>query len=423
MLPVRPPPKLSQFPRYPIAAGISLLAMVVTGAWWAHKDISPLLATAMIRRGELWRLITCILPHAGILHLFFNVYWIWVFGTLLEDVFGPIRTAGLILLFAVGPNALEFAFSSGGVGLSGVGYGFFGLLWVLSSRDERFRDAVDARTIQLFVVWFFICIGLTVANVMPVANLAHAGGAVLGILTGFTVARTGRRVLAFAGIVAFSLLSLGAATLWRPVLNMSAHGGSDEARWGYEALVAHKDREAVHWFRDAVTYQPKVSDYWFDLGIAYERLRDRPAAVHAFQKAAETGSADAQYSVGELYLAGTAGVPNDEAKALFWFRKAAAQNHPSALNSAAWLYATSANPAIRNPTAALDYARRAVGLTKARPNAAFLDTLAEAYHVNHQNEEAVKTEEQAMALVPPEERRDYQERLEKYQRALQTPGR
>jgi membrane associated rhomboid family serine protease len=234
---VRPPPRLTEFPKYPIAAGVSLLAIVVTGAWWAGKDISPVLATEMIGRGELWRLVTCILPHAGILHLLFNVYWVWVFGTLLEQVFGPIKTAGLILLFAVGSSALEFAFFSGGVGLSGVGYGFFGLLWVLSSRDERFFDAVDRPTIQLFVVWFFVCIGLTLANVMPVANLAHGGGAVLGILVGFAVARPDRRIPVIAGIVGFVVLSVCAATLWRPALNMSDRGGYEEGRLGYEALV------------------------------------------------------------------------------------------------------------------------------------------------------------------------------------------
>jgi len=415
---VRPPPRLIEFPKYPIAAGLSLLAIVVTGAWWAGKDISPVLATAMIRRGELWRLVTCILPHAGILHLLFNVYWVWVFGTLLEQVFGPIRTAALVLLFAVGSSALEFAFFTGGVGLSGVGYGFFGLLWVLSSRDERFFDAVDRPTIQLFVVWFFVCIVLTLANVMPVANLAHAGGAVLGILAGFAVARPDRRIPAVAGIAGFVVLSLCAATIWRPALNMSDREGYEEGRWGYEALVANRNQEAVRWFREAVVYQPRVSEYWYDLGIAYERLRDGRTAVSAFRKAADLGSADAQHYLGALYLNGRAGVPRDDAKAIDWFRKAADQNHPSSLNSIAWTYATSANPAVRNPVAALEYARKAVQLTKDQPNAAFLDTLAEAYYVNHQHAEAVKTEEQALALASPEDRGEFEVRLEKYKRAL-----
>jgi membrane associated rhomboid family serine protease len=302
---VRPGPRLTEFPRYPIAAGLSLLAIVVTGAWWLGRDVSPLLETAMIRRGELWRLVTSILPHDGILHLGFNVYWIWVFGTLLEQVLGPIKTAGLVLLFGAVPNALEFAFLTGGIGLSGVGYGFFGLLWILASRDERFRDAVDPMTAQVFIAWFFICIVATLTNVMPIANIAHAGGAVLGVLVGFAIARPDRRFPIIAGIVAFVLLSLCAATVWRPRVNLSGRQGYEEGRWGYDALMANRNQEAVRWLRDAVTYQPKKSVYWFDLGIAYERLKDMPAAIKAYRKAADLGNAAAKSYLSELYTIGS----------------------------------------------------------------------------------------------------------------------
>ena len=121
-------------------------------------------------------------------------------------------------------------------------------------------------------------------------------------------------------------------------------------------------------------------------------------------------------------MSGLAGVPKDDAQARYWFRKAAAQDSPFALNCVAWAYATSSNPAIRNPAAALKYAREAVALTSARPNPAFLDTLAEAYYVNGQNAEAVKTEEQAIALASPNDLRDFRIRLEKYKLAS-TSGR
>ncbi|HXO39382.1 MAG TPA: rhomboid family intramembrane serine protease, partial [Candidatus Acidoferrum sp.] len=158
---MRESPKWTEFPSYPVTVGTGLLAIGVTVAWWTKMDVSPLMEDAMIRRGEVWRLVTSIFPHVGALHLIFNLYWLWVFGTLVEQVYGHFKTAALILLFAVGPNACEYAFSVGGVGLSGVGYGLFGLLWVLSKRDERFRDAIDHRTIQLFVIWFFFCIFAT----------------------------------------------------------------------------------------------------------------------------------------------------------------------------------------------------------------------------------------------------------------------
>ena len=134
-----PAPKWTEAWKYPVITGVGILAVGITIAWWAKLDISPLFDTAEIRRGQLWRLATCILPHLDILHLAFNLYWLWVFGTAVERVYGHAQTALFTLLFAVGSSSLDFAFDRGGVGLSGVGYGLFGLLFVLSDRDDRLR--------------------------------------------------------------------------------------------------------------------------------------------------------------------------------------------------------------------------------------------------------------------------------------------
>src|SRR5579864_7608280 len=166
-------PKWTEVSKYPVIAGIAVLTVGITFAWWAKLDISPLFATAEIRRGQLWRLATCIFPNLDILHLVFNIYWLWMFGTAVEKAYGHVRTALLIFLFAVGSSSLDFAFDSGGVGLSGVGYGLFCLLLVLSDRDERFRDTLDQKTVKLFVGWFILCIATTVTHVFPVANVAH----------------------------------------------------------------------------------------------------------------------------------------------------------------------------------------------------------------------------------------------------------
>src|SRR4029077_4338264 len=417
---MRPAPKLSELPCYPVVAGTALLAIGVTLACGAKMDVLPLFEAALIRRGEIWGLVTSIFPHAGILHLAFNIYWLWVFGTLVEEVFGHLKTAALILLFAVGSGAWEFALASGGVGLSGVGYGLFGLLWMLSRYDQRFSDAIDARTVQLFVGWFFFCIVATMTNIMPVANIAHGTGAVLGILTGIAISRPDSRGLTGAGLGAVLFLGLWGATLGRQRINMSGHGGYEEANWGYEALLAEKNQEAVRWFRDAVAYQPKTVQYWYDLGVAYARLGQKPAAVSAYRRAADLGDPDAQYYVGTLYEAGVGGLAKDGAQALYWYRKAADQNNVEALNDVAWACATSSDPAIRNPGAALEYARKAVDLGKDHPNPNHLDTLAEALYVNHQPEDAAKTELSAIALAPPGEKNEFEKRLEKYQLAVKT---
>jgi len=153
--------------------------------------------------------------------------------------------------------------------------------------------------------WAVIGSTATLTNVMPIANIAHGGGALMGILTGFAIARPDRRFPIVAGIVALVLLSLCAATIWRPAVNLSGRQGYEEGRWGYDALMANSNQEAVRWLCDAVQYQPRKSAYWLDLGIAYERLNDKPAAINAYRKAADLGNAAAKSHLSELYTIGS----------------------------------------------------------------------------------------------------------------------
>jgi hypothetical protein len=201
----------------------------------------------------------------------------------------------LIALFAVGSSAFQFAFSRGGIGLSGVGYGLFGLVWVLSTRDDRFRNSIGRKTIQTFVVWFFFCIATTVVGIFPVGNIAHGVGAVLGILTAFAITMPRRRTAIAASIGAILLFGLWGSTLGRPRINLSKNAGYAEAKWGYDALLANRDQEAVRWLRDAVVYQPKFAKCWFDLGIAYQRLGTSTAASAAYQRAHELDPSDEEY--------------------------------------------------------------------------------------------------------------------------------
>ena len=289
-------PRWKEIPNYPVVSGVAILAVGVTIAWWTGTNISPLFENAEIRRGQLWRFATSVLPHLDILHLAFNLYWLWALGTTVERVYGQFRTILLLLLFAIGSSSLDFAFAEGGVGLSGVGYGLFGLLYVLSQHDERFKDSLDKRTVSLFVGWFFICILATVTHVLNVANVAHAAGAILGLLLGFAIMIPGRRALIVGSIAALVLIGLFGSTIGRPFVNFSSDGGYEEGKWGYDALVADRNTEAVRWLRDAVEYQPKISSYWFNLGIAYERLNNQSAALSAYQRAYDLQPTDPKYA-------------------------------------------------------------------------------------------------------------------------------
>jgi len=289
-------PRWKEIPNYPVIFGVGLLAAGVTIAWWLGANISPLFENAEIRRGQFWRLATSVLPHLDILHLAFNLYWLWVLGTTVERVYGHLRTALLLVLFAIGSGSWDFSFAEGGVGLSGVGYGLFGLLYVLSQHDERFKDSLDKKTVNLFVGWFFICILATTTHVFNVANVAHAAGAVLGLLLGYALALPARRPVIASTIAVLMLFGLCGATFGRPFINLATYGGYEEARWGYDALIADHNKDAIRWYRDAVKYQPKVSSFWFNLGIAYQRSHDEAAASLAYQRAYNLEPSNPKYA-------------------------------------------------------------------------------------------------------------------------------
>jgi len=290
-----PPPKWTEFWRYPVVVGLAVLAIVVTLAWWGKANIAELFATAEIRRGQLWRLVTPIFPHLDILHLAFNLYWLWIFGTVVEKILGHAKMILLVLLFAVGSNAWDFGLAHGGVGLSGVGYGLFGLLSVLSDRDDRFRGVLDKRTSNLFIGWFFICILATVTNIFPVANVAHGAGAVLGVVTAYAIVLPSRRPLLASVCGVFVLSGVLAATIGRPLVNLSGKGGYDEAKWGYDALLKGDNQGAIRWLRESTRYRTKEPIFWYDLGVAYDRAEQSVAAKDAFRRAVALDPGNQEY--------------------------------------------------------------------------------------------------------------------------------
>ena len=109
------------------------------------------------------------------------------------------------------------------------------------------------------------------------------------------------------------------------------------------------------------------------------------------------------------------GVPKDPQQAVKLYRKAADHGYPYAMNNLAWAYATSSDPAIHNPDAALKYASQAVAAEKEHPNGSFLDTLAEAQYVNGLYQDAIQTELEAIKLASDEQKDEFQKSLAKYQ--------
>ena len=283
---MRRPPHLQLLTKYPATGGLALMAAAVTLMWVAGRDVSPLVVSPQISYGEPWRLLTSILPHIDIIHILFNLYWLWALGSLIEEVWGPFRTLCIFLALAIGSSAAEFAVGVGGVGLSGVVYGLFGMLWVLTHNHRRFYLVIDRQTTQLFVGWFFLCIVLTWSGTLNVGNVAHGSGAVLGFLLGKAISHRSieRRQLFATTLAAATLLAVAGATVARPYINRSPEAAEEVADFGYEAIENRDYKLAASAYERAVLMNAHEANWWHNLGAARQHLNRLEEALSAFKR-------------------------------------------------------------------------------------------------------------------------------------------
>ena len=270
--------------------------------WVGDGDFSAWMMAPEAMGGEPWRLLTSCLLHGDPVHLLFNLYWLWILGTRVEETVGSTRVALGYVAVGAGSSAAEWALSSGGIGLSGIGYGLFGFLWVASRRDPRFSDAMPTQTAKLFVAWFFLCIVLTVLDLWRIGNVAHGSGAVLGALFGFAeLERHYQRKLRMAGVAGLvstlTLIAVGAA-FFRPQINFSGSPGRAHADEGLVLLEEHdpaRADDAVAAYRSALAIDDSVANWWFNYGVALERTGDREACIAAYEHALDLEPSDPTY--------------------------------------------------------------------------------------------------------------------------------
>jgi len=142
-----------------------------------------------VAAGEWWRLITGAFLHLGLLHIAFNMYALWLFGPIIEQMYGHVEFAVIYLLCALGGNVLTILVAPNvpALGASGAIFGLFGLAFIVSRRRHLLLGP-QARA-MLSRVGSLLVLNLIITFTLPfISWTGHVGGLVVGGVIGLLLA-------------------------------------------------------------------------------------------------------------------------------------------------------------------------------------------------------------------------------------------
>ena len=153
--------------------------------------------TETLASGELWRLLTPMFLHFSIIHIVFNLLWVWEVGRRIEVRLGSFALLIVVLASSLFANTTQYVLFGPSLfgGMSGVVFGLlgFGFIWSLL-RPARTIGMPNGVYLFMFI---FLLIGfagfLDSLGVGAIANGAHLGGMLGGMITAGLAALFDRR--------------------------------------------------------------------------------------------------------------------------------------------------------------------------------------------------------------------------------------
>ncbi len=147
----------------------------------------------LLKRGEMWRVISAAFLHAGAIHILFNLWILSDLGRFCEPLLGKERFTVAYVASAVGGSlgTAAYATLSRGIGFSvgasGAVLGLIGLLFAFSvrHRERELRDQLSRWIIYIVIITILIETGGSIR----IDHAAHAGGFITGAIFGYFTPR------------------------------------------------------------------------------------------------------------------------------------------------------------------------------------------------------------------------------------------
>lgn len=141
---------------------------------------------------HIWQFVTYMFVHGGWWHIFFNMYALFIFGSVIENVIGSRKFGVLYFVCGIGAaavnigvQALTHSFAPV-VGASGAIYGIliaYAMLFPTARLTLIFPPiSLSAKTWVLIFVFIELFTGLKPGFADGIAHFAHLGGMLFGFL-------------------------------------------------------------------------------------------------------------------------------------------------------------------------------------------------------------------------------------------------
>lgn len=167
--------------------------LIITRKWSSYHQIPEGTLFGKIRQGQLWRLYTPVLLHGGILHLLFNMAWVWMLGKSIEQRLGVIRYLVLSVIIGVISNIAQYLMSGPEfLGYSGIVVGMVGFIWMRQKIAPWEGYPLDPTIVRFIAIYVLGLLALGLISMMlnffhvtemdaNIANTAHIIGGLAGI--------------------------------------------------------------------------------------------------------------------------------------------------------------------------------------------------------------------------------------------------
>ena len=169
--------------------GIDKMTLVVYGA-----NVGSL-----VKNGEVYRLITYMFLHGGLIHIFFNMYSLYIVGPRVEDFFGKWKFLLIYLISGISGGLLSIAMNGDviSVGASGAIFGLFGALLYFGYNYRGYICAIIKSQI-LPIVIYNLLIGFFISGI---DMWGHVGGLIGGIITTYALGTIENKKYNFSNIL------------------------------------------------------------------------------------------------------------------------------------------------------------------------------------------------------------------------------